>query len=538
MMSAPADVIPSPGVLDDIVVGARFASSLPRLFRKPLDLAVARRLVADRLRRRAEDLLDHLRVGVYSNPTSPYRDLLRHAGCEVGDVEGLVRAEGVEGALHRLYRSGVYLTIDEFKGRRPAVRGSTTVYIDPARLRNPRSMPHLPARSGGSRSAGTSVVFDLAFVEACAADTGLVFAARGGTRWKMADWEVPGSASLFRLIEWTHLGMPPVRWFSQVDTTADGLHPRYRWSMRLFRGIGALCGIPLPRPQYVPVDDPRTIARWIREVLDQGDTPHLFTFVSSAVRLCQAARTSGMDLTRAQFTLVGEPLTAARLHIIRGAGAVAMPRYGANECGIIAHGCLAPAASDDVHLLADLQAVVQPGAAARPDVPTRALLITSLHPASPFVTLNVAMGDAASMRMRACGCPLQELGWPVHLDTIRSYEKLTAAGMTFLDTDVVRVLEDVLPGRFGGTPTDYQLVESEDAEGRSRLRLLVHPRLGALDVEDVVTTFLQAVGAGAGAERVMGLVWKEADLLRIERREPLTTRAGKILHLHVESSRA
>ncbi len=71
------------------------------------------------------------------------------------------------------------------------------------------------------------------------------------------------------------------------------------------------------------------------------------------------------------------------------------------------------------------------------------------------------MGDQAVVSERACGCPYQQLGWTTHLHGIRSFEKLTAAGMTFLDTDVIRVLEEVLPGRFGGIPSDYQLVEEE-----------------------------------------------------------------------------
>jgi hypothetical protein len=57
------------------------------------------------------------------------------------------------------------------------------------------------------------------------------------------------------------------------------------------------------------------------------------------------------------------------------------------------------------------------------------------------------------------------LGWTTHLRDIRSQEKLTAGGMTFLDTDLIRVLEEVLPARFGGAPTDYQLVEEEAEEG-------------------------------------------------------------------------
>jgi hypothetical protein len=43
----------------------------------------------------------------------------------------LVRRDGLEDALRALYRAGVYLTVDEFKGRRPIVRGGQTI---PARL--------------------------------------------------------------------------------------------------------------------------------------------------------------------------------------------------------------------------------------------------------------------------------------------------------------------------------------------------------------------------------------------------------------------
>jgi hypothetical protein len=518
--------------LEDLAVGARFLARLPRLLRTPLGLDEAHQTVARRLERRGPAYVDHVRGAVYAQPANAYRALLRHAGCEAGDLERLVRTEGLEGALLALYRAGVYLTIDEFKGRRPVLRGSATFHIDPGRVRNPFSALHVPARSSGSRGTGTPVVFDLDFIRGCAADTALFLEARGGVQWVHADWEVPGGGSLFRLLKLASLGARPARWFSQVDAAAPGLHPRYRWSTRLLRSVGALCGVPLPRPQHVPVEDPRPIAEWIRELLARGHTPHLMSFASSIVRVCRVALAAGIDLAGARFTLMGEPVTAARLDVVRRAGAVGVSRYGTVECGPIGYGCLAPSTPDDVHVLRDLQAVIQPGSAARPDVPDRALLVTSLHPAAPFVLLNVAMGDAATMAERACGCPLERVGWTAHLDGIRSYEKLTAGGMTFLDADVVHVLEDVLPARFGGTPTDYQLVESEDVDGRPSLALLVHPRLGPLEADDVARTFLQAVGAGSGAERVMALAWRAADLVRIDRRAPLATRSGKILHLH------
>jgi hypothetical protein len=93
------------------------------------------------------------------------------------------------------------------------------------------------------------------------------------------------------------------------------------------------------------------------------------------------------------------------------------------------------------------------------------------------------------------------------------------------------VLEEALPARFGGGPADYQLVEDEGADGRSTLRLLVHPRLGEVPNDAVAEVFLSAVGTGAGVERVMGLAWRQGRILRVERRAPLVSAAGKILHL-------
>ena len=161
--------------------------------------------------------------------------------------------------------------------------------------------------------------------------------------------------------------------------------------------------------------------------------------------------------------------------------------------------------------------------------------MTSLRSTTPFILFNVSMGDQAEVIERACGCPVERLGWTTHLQDVRSYEKLTAGGMTFHDTDVIRVLEEVLPARFGGGPTDYQLVEDEDDAGRARLRLLARPALGPLDPKAVAATFLDAMGTGSGPERVMAQLWREANLLEIERAEPLTTPAGKILHLYQRS---
>jgi hypothetical protein len=97
--------------------------------------------------------------------------------------------------------------------------------------------------------------------------------------------------------------------------------------------------------------------------------------------------------------------------------------------------------------------------------------------------------------------------------------------------DVVQVLEEVLPTRFGGGPTDFQLVEDVRPDGRLCLRLLVHPEIGPLDTEAVSDTFLRAIGGGSGAERIMAEVWRDDGLVSVERLAPLAGASGKILHV-------
>jgi hypothetical protein len=518
---------------DELAVGARFVRHLPRFLHSPLGPEQARAIVRERLERRQSNLLTLVSSTIYRQPDNPYRQLLQLAGCEFGDLKRLVAEEGVEGALTHLHRAGVYLTVEEYKGRRPTVRGSVTLEVNPARLRNPGAAVHLPTRSGGSRGVGTLVPVDLRFVADRAVNLGIFLAARGGLGWQHANWRVPGSAAMVQLLEYSKCGARPVRWFSQLGLDAPGLHPRYRWSARAMRWGSVLAGRPLPFPCYAPLDDPAPITRWVRQVLRAGQTPHLSTFVSSAVRLCQAAERDGLDLTGTQFTVSGEPMTAARMESIKRAGATVLPQYGNVESGLLGYACLRPGALDEVHAHRDFHALIQPGSSGQTsDLPGQALFVTSLRPTTPLVMLNVSLGDQAVMEQRRCGCPLQDVGWTTHLHTIRSFEKLTAGGMTLWDTDVIRVLEQVLPARFGGAPTDYQLLEDEDDDGRPRLRLLVSPTVGPLDAPTVADAFLEAIGSRSAAEQVMVLHWRASGLLDLQRRAPLSTPTGKILHLH------
>jgi hypothetical protein len=215
---------------------------------------------------------------------------------------------------------------------------------------------------------------------------------------------------------------------------------------------------------------------------------------------------------------------------------VARQTYGTTEVGSLAESCLQPTVSDDVHVLRDRLAIVRADGAV--PLPARSLLVSSLRPVGPFVFLNVAIGDEAELASHACGCPLERHGWTLHLRDIRSYEKLTAGGVTFFDTDLVRILEEALPRRFGGGPADYQLVEETVGNGAPALRLLVHPAVGSVDPRLVRAAFLEALAAGSGSATAAVQLWRDGGYVEVVRRPPLMTASGKVLHLHVARTRA
>jgi len=118
------------------------------------------------------------------------------------------------------------------------------------------------------------------------------------------------------------------------------------------------------------------------------------------------------------------------------------------------------------------------------------------------------------------------------LHTIRSRDKLTSEGMNFLGADLLRLVEDVLPARFGGYPTDYQLAEQEE-QGLSRVNLLITPRRGPVDEQAVVAAVLDFLDAVPHARGPYGERWRDAGTLRVRREEPYATGASKVLALHV-----
>jgi hypothetical protein len=260
-----------------------------------------------------------------------------------------------------------------------------------------------------------------------------------------------------------------------------------------------------------------------------GMRPCVSTSPSAAVRLCLEMRERGLWLRGVTFMLLSEPLTRARRQVIEGAGARVSAMYAFAEGGNVGAQCSHPVAADDVHVFLDAYAVIQRSVDLGDGDVVDAPLFTALRPACPKVMLNVDIGDYAVMEARQCGCLFDELGYSVHLHGIRSFQKLTGEGVTFIGADVYHVLEETLPRRFGGTLADYQLIESQDARGLPLYRLLVSPEIGALDEGKLVATFLAELGRLRRSYGVMTNQSVQSGIVEVRRQRPLPTARGKLL---------
>jgi hypothetical protein len=505
-----------------------FLRGLGPFLGRPPDLADARRRLDRQTAARERTFADVLQRAVFGNPASPYRRLFEWAGIGPGDVATMLAEEGLDGSLERLHDAGVYVTLEEFKGLRPLRRPGLEVQVRAGDFDNPLTARQYEARTGGSTGAARPIRVDLDLLEHEAAYHALFFAGAGATEQPLAIWHLapPGAVGIKTALIQARLGRPAERWFSQSRLRDVAL--KHAAFARATISIASLWGARIPAPEYTPAEDVLRVASWLADKRASRTPAILVTTPSACVRTCGAAIDGGLDIAGTLFVVVGEPYTPAKAAVVAKAGSRAASHYAMTEAGLIGLACQTPEFPDDVHLLVDKIATIQRDkrvGAGETTVP--ALFHTTLLPASPKLMLNVESGDYAVRSDRECGCHALPGRFQSHLHTIRSYEKLTSEGMHFLGDDLLSLVEDLLPARFGGHPTDYQFVEKEE-DGLPRVSLVVRRAVGELDpdrIADLVLEFLRGRGQG---QQLMAEVWAQGRTLRVERGDPRVTPGGKI----------
>lgn len=505
---------------------ARLVRDLPEFLGTPISAERALTSVGLGLAAREERFLRIARSAIYGQPRSPYRRLLLEAGWGPADLTTLVRRRGLDDALIHLAGEGVYVTFDEFKGRRPIDRGGRIFTVGETDFDNPRVAPHFEVRSGGTRGRGTSVKMGLPFIADMAGVKALALHGHGLAGHEQVIWL---SLGLNQVLRQAKLGRAPCAWFSPVR--------RLPWRLRagswLVAAISRLSRCPVPAPRFLDLREPWRMAEWLVARARARGPVCITTYASSAARVAAAATEAGTSLAGVTFVTFGEPFTDAKRRAVEAAGARAVASYGMMEAGNVAFGCATPRASDDSHVFTHAYALARrTRAVSNGGGAVEALLLTSLLDTAPKILLNVESGDQAVVERRACACPLGTLGLTTHLASIRSFEKLSGEGVSFVQADLARILEDVLPAHFGGTAGDYQVVQGENL-GVSRLLLVVSPRVGPVDESRLLERFISELGRSGWLEAAHADVWRRAGTVTVRRQWPVATPAGKILPFHL-----
>jgi hypothetical protein len=524
------------GVVAEIKSATALAVGLRSFLRERVSAAQARDLIRQRLDRREDNFLEMAQAAIFGVAASPYRMLLQMAGCSFADLRTSVRTRGVEATMRQLCNEGVYVTFEEFKGRKPIVRHGKAIHTSPGDFYNPLRSAHYWVESGGSTGSALRVSTDLNRVAVSASYLAVAYEAYGFAGAPKALWRglLPASAGLNFLLACSRTGDVPERWFTPLAGRELMSSRKYPAATYAILALGRMNGVALPWPEHVPPAGARAIAEWARQKVTAKGRCYISTSASMALRACLAARDAGIDLSGVMFSGGGEPMTDAKAKGIADAGAQCRPSYFTTEAGAIGVSCANPADANDQHFLADSSVLIQrrravPGSSQMVD----AFCVSSLLPSASCVMLNVELDDYGLMETRRCGCPFEELGLTRHLRHIRSFRKLTGEGVTLVGSDMERVLGEILPARFGGSALDYQLLEDENEQGLTRLHLIVSPHLEIADEQTVIATVLHSLTAqGAGADHARA-TWQQTRTLDVIRREPTWTDQGKLQPLHL-----
>ena len=514
----------------------RLAAALPKFFRDRITLQQAEERTKRLLDRRAEIFLEVVRSEIYGRMRSPYLPLLRDAGCEFSDLETSINRHGLEDTLAKLAGAGVYLTSDEYKGKKEVMRGRLSFRVSPSDFERREVSAGITTESSGSRNLPVKTFSSLESITLWAEGTATFYAAHDLFSCVHALYEPVLAGRMHFVLINAKLGVPMDRWFALKVPAHGGLEDRYHYlNARVVGLMGNWFDRGIARPEYQDPGDLKPIMDWTLKNRREGKRCCIVTVVSNAARIARKALEAGISLEHLTLAASGEPLTQAKKRVMEEAGARIAVRYGPGGLYGAALGCGDPRFLDEMHVpLSMFTFVANPRTLDYGGSLIHPLMQTTTHPVAPRLLLNVENGDYASIIARDCGCRLEKIGFTQHIHTVRSFEKMTGEGMNYSGSDLFELLEEVIPSEFGGGPGDYQLVEEEDDRAQTRLTLLVHPDVGELNEEQLLSRLQHGLAQGSRSHRFMSKIWLDADSFRIRREAPYASARGKILPLHIK----
>lgn len=520
-------------VCDRLLMPFTLPLALRDFFRNPINLERLKDELKREVEKKGDRFLHLAKTEIFAREDSPYRRLLRIAGCTYSDLVASIEANGLEATLNELARNGVYLTDAEFKGKVDVVRSGGSFRCALEDFEPFNKPPGFLTYSSGTTGRITPSFNSLPWIGKQSMGM-LLFAQAHGLldcRHAMFDSYNSGSHGLFYFLSLAKAGIAPERRFAR-DAPASALVRAYH---RLIAGEVALAGRwfgpGFPSLETVPLGSLDVIVEWAAEHHRHGRATCIRAVASSAAHIARAAHRLGTPLEGTTFIVSGEPMTAGKQNVIERVGAKFAVTYGFTPGSIfVGLGCAHRRHIDEMHIDEHMLAVIEhPNAVTAADQSVQPLLITTLDPSERYLRLNTENGDYAVLERRSCGCPLGEVGMTQVIHHVGSHEKFTSEGLNYDFSQLFDFVEVSLPAEFGGGVGDYQILEEEDTDGHARLSLLVHPQVGTVNEQHLHERFVEAIGKGSAANEGAARLWESRGTIQVRRAVPLGSTRGKVL---------
>jgi hypothetical protein len=506
----------------------RFALELRGYLHNTVAYDEAQETIKHQLAHREENFISTLKTNIFDYPRSPYLALFQAANITLADVEKMVATQGLDSTLDALYDANVYVTFEEYKGRVPLKRGNLEVPLSEADFDSPNLDVAMIGATGGSTGKPTRTKVDFKYLAQSGKHAAINRHAHELSDAIVILWFglLPETAAAGSVLANAHIGLETEHWFSSIRGNESNMGWFYTFLTYVMILMARFHGLKFPFPKYVSIDDPFPIVETIAKALQKGKGVIVASTTSKSVRISLCAQQNGIDLTGVVIYGLSEPSTSAKVAMIEASGAKFLNYYATTETNEIGLACKNPTDPTDVHFMSNHLAMIQ-----RPqqifDQTVNAFHFTTLLPISPKTFLNVQLDDYGIVEERDCGCPFYQMGFTTHIRQMSSFRKLTGEGVTLVGSDMVHILEHVLPSKFGGSLLDYQLVEEENAQGFTKLVLYVAPSVSIPDENEVLEVFLDTMKQSAPSVRLAQAEYRTGDVVSIRREKPIVTSRGK-----------